>query len=157
MARRTDYLAWDEMFMFNAQLAAQRSKDPNTQVGAVLVDSNNHICGTGYNGMPNGTPDSKHWGKSEDNPWENKYNFVVHAELNCILNSSKTRDTTLYVTLFPCNECAKAIVQAGITKVIYSEIRPGTNEEISRYILKNGNVKVEAYSGIEDITLKVNI
>lgn len=153
MSKRTNYLEWDEMFMMNAFLAAQRSKDPNTQVGAVLVDNNNHICGTGYNGMPNGTTDDRHWGKSEDNPWDIKYNFVVHAELNCILNSSNTKGSTMYVTLFPCNECAKAIVQAGITKVVYSEIRPGTNEEISRYILKNGGVKIVGYDGVQEIKL----
>jgi len=154
---REDYLAWDEYFMFNATLSAERSKDPKTQVGAVLVDENKHITGTGYNGMPNGTPDGKHWGKSDVDSWKNKYKFVVHAELNCILNSSKTRGTTMYVTLFPCNECAKAIVQAGVCKLVYAEIRPGQNEEISRYILNNGNVIVEAYSGREEISLKTSI
>lgn len=150
MSKRTNYIEWNDFFMMNAYLVSQRSKDPNTQVGAVLIDNNNHICGTGYNGMPNGTTDEKHWGKSEVDPWNNKYNFVVHAELNCILNSRNTRGATLYVTLFPCNECAKAIVQVGIQKVIYSKIRPGTNEEISRYILQNGNVQVEAYDDAGD-------
>jgi len=157
MADGGNYIEWDEYFMCSAILASRRSKDPMIQVGAVLIDKYNHIIGNGYNGMPNGTPDGIHWGKSEENPWENKHNFVVHAELNCILNSSKTRDTTMYVTLFPCQNCAKAIVQAGIKKLVYSNIRTGTKEEISRYILSNADIEIEAYSGIGTVIIKNNI
>lgn len=119
--KREDYISWDEYFMGVALLAAQRSKDPNTQVGACIVDENNRILSTGYNGFPKGCSDDDFpWNRNES-AGETKYPFVVHAELNAILN---TRGKSLvgakvYVGLFPCNECAKAIIQAGISEVIY--------------------------------------
>jgi len=117
--KRNNYINWDEYFMGIALLAANRSKDPNTQVGACIVSTDNIILSTGYNGMPKGCSD-------DDFPWsregtETKYPYVVHAELNAILNSNG-RDLTnsrIYVALFPCNECAKAIIQSGIKEVIY--------------------------------------
>ena len=117
--KRQDYISWDEYFMGVALLAAKRSKDPNTQVGACIVDENNIILSTGYNGFPIGCSDDEFpWSRTGD---ETKYPFVVHAELNTILNANgkSLRGSRLYVSLFPCNECAKAIIQSGIKEVIY--------------------------------------
>jgi dCMP deaminase len=118
--KRFDYIGWNEFFMGVAELAAKRSKDPNTQVGACIVDINNKIIGTGYNGLPNGFSDDDFpWSKTGDF-LDTKYPYVVHAELNAILNSNMNlKNSIIYVTLFPCNECAKAIVQAGIKQVLY--------------------------------------
>lgn len=119
--KRTDYLSWDEYFMGVALLAAGRSKDPSTQVGACIVDSNNRILSTGYNGFPLGCSDDEFpWNRNED-AGETKYPFVVHAELNAILNAAgkQLQGSKIYVALFPCNECAKAIIQSGIREVIY--------------------------------------
>lgn len=119
--KREDYLSWDEYFMGVSLLSAKRSKDPNTQVGACIVNSDKKIVGTGYNGLPKGCSD-------DEFPWdrvgthlETKYPYVVHAELNAILNSigRDLSDCTMYVALFPCNECAKTIIQSGIKKVVY--------------------------------------
>ena len=107
--KRTDYISWDEYFMGVAILASKRSKDPNTQVGACIVNESNIIISTGYNGFPYGT------GK------DTKYKYVVHAELNAILNARgrNLTNSKIYVDLFPCNECAKAIIQSGIKEVVY--------------------------------------
>ena len=119
--KRTDYISWDEYFMGIAMLAARRSKDPSTQVGACIVSQENIIISTGYNGMPQGCSD-------DEFPWERtgeeirtKYPYVVHAELNAILNANgrDLRGSKLYVALFPCNECAKAIIQSGVKEVYY--------------------------------------
>ena len=119
--KRADYISWDEYFMGIALLSAQRSKDASTQVGACLVNEDNKILSVGYNGMPTGC-------KDDDMPWareggmlESKYAFVCHAELNAILNNDGTSLTgaKCYTTLFPCNECAKALIQAGVKEVIY--------------------------------------
>ena len=117
--KRENYLSWDEYFMGVAMLAAGRSKDPNTQVGACIVSPENIIISTGYNGMPKGCSD-------DEFPWERtgeetKYPFVVHAELNAILNATgrDLQGSRLYVALFPCNECAKAIIQSGVKEVLY--------------------------------------
>ena len=117
--KRDSYISWDEYFMGIALLAANRSKDPNTQVGACIVSPENIIISTGYNGFPNGCSD-------DEFPWERegeetKYPYVVHAELNAILNAGGRRlsGARIYVGLFPCNECAKAIIQSGIREIIY--------------------------------------
>ena len=117
--KRLDYISWDEYFMGIAMLAARRSKDPNTQVGACIVSQDNIIISTGYNGMPKGCSD-------DEFPWcregaDTKYAYVVHAELNAILNANgrDLRGSRLYVALFPCNECAKAIIQSGVKEVLY--------------------------------------
>lgn len=117
--KRADYINWDEYFMGVAMLAARRSKDPNTQVGACIVSQDNIIISTGYNGMPKGCSDDLFpWERTGE---ETKYPYVVHAELNAILNANgrDLRGSRLYVALFPCNECAKAIIQCGIKEVIY--------------------------------------
>jgi len=117
--KRDDYISWDEYFMGVALLAAKRSKDPNTQVGACIVNKNKRILSTGYNGFPYGCSDDLF-------PWERdgndtKYKYVVHAELNAILNAGgkNLEGARLFVDLFPCNECAKAIIQSGISEVVY--------------------------------------
>ena len=117
--KRTDYINWDEYFMGIAMLTAKRSKDPSTQVGACIVSKDNIIISTGYNGMPKGCSDDVF-------PWERegeqtKYPYVVHAELNAILNANgrALRGSRIYVALFPCNECAKAIIQSGVKEVLY--------------------------------------
>jgi len=120
--KRTDYINWDEYFMGIAMLAARRSKDPNTQVGACIVSQDNIIISTGYNGMPKGCSDDEFpWDRKGENEAATKYPYVVHAELNAILNASgrDLRGSRIYVALFPCNECAKAIIQSGIKEVIY--------------------------------------
>lgn len=119
--KRQNYISWDAYFMFTAKLASLRSKDPVTQVGAVLVNSEKRIVGVGYNGFPsNLSDDILPWGKTSPNPLENKYLYVCHAEVNAILNSIQTlNDCTMYVTHFPCAECTKMIVQSKINKIIY--------------------------------------
>ena len=119
--KRTDYISWDEYFMGVAMLAARRSKDPSTQVGACIVSEDNIIISTGYNGMPKGCSDDEFpWARSGEET-QTKYPYVVHAELNAILNANgrDLRNSKLYVALFPCNECAKAIIQSGVREVVY--------------------------------------
>lgn len=120
--KRSDYINWDEYFMGIAMLSAERSKDNSTQVGACIVNSDNKIVSVGYNGMPTGCCDDEMpWERSGETSLDTKYPFVCHAELNAILNSNigNLGGCTVYVTLFPCNECAKAIIQSGIKKVVY--------------------------------------
>ena len=144
MSRRNDYISWDEYFMGVALLSARRSKDPSTQVGACIVNDQNKIVGTGYNGLPIGCSD-------EDFPWEKsgeflqtKYPYVCHAELNAILNNigMNLAGCRIYTALFPCNECTKAIIQSGIREVIYlSDKYNGTEISIaSRRMLDTAGV-----------------
>jgi len=120
MSKRTDYISWDEYFMEIAKLSAKRSKDPSTQVGACIVNDDNKIVGIGYNGFPNGINDDELSWSREGNYLDTKYPYVCHAELNAIMNCTLIpKGSTIYVTLFPCNECAKLIIQAGIKKVVY--------------------------------------
>ncbi len=117
--KRENYITWDEYFMGIAMLAAQRSKDPNTQVGACIVSKDNIIISIGYNGMPKGCSDDVFpWNREGE---DTKYPYVVHAELNAILNANgrDLRGSKLYVALFPCNECAKAVIQSGISEIFY--------------------------------------
>lgn len=158
--KRQDYISWDEYFMGVALLAAKRSKDPNTQVGACIVDSNNVILTTGYNGFPQGCSD-------DEFPWDRegdvtKYPYVVHAELNAILNASgkSLRGSRLYVALFPCNECAKAIIQAGVSEVVYLSDKyadtPAT--KASKMMLNAAGVTLRQFEpAISDITLDFNV
>ena len=145
---REDYISWDECFMRMSYVIAERSKDPSTQVGAVIVNDQNVVVGMGYNGFPRGI-------ENEDLPWDRdgdlldtKYPYVVHAEANAIFNSnSKTKDCRIYVKLFPCNECAKAIIQNGIKEVIF-ESDKYHDEDIwvaSRRIFDAAGVKYRQY------------
>ncbi len=119
--KRKDYISWDEYFMGVAMLSGMRSKDPNTQVGACIVSSDNKILSMGYNGFPNGCSDDEFPWAREGEEMDTKYLYVTHSELNAILNyrGGSLEGSKLYVSLFPCNECAKAIIQAGIKTVIY--------------------------------------
>ena len=123
--KRTDYISWDEYFMAIAKLSAKRSKDPSTQVGACIVSSDNRILSIGYNGAPNGFDDEKFpWAREGEN-LNTKYPYVCHAEMNAILNYRGSKkdleDAKIYVDLFPCNECAKEIIQSGLKEVYYLE------------------------------------
>lgn len=119
--KRQDYLSWDEYFMSVAYLASMRSKDPNTQVGACIVDANNKILSMGYNGFPAGCSDDEFPWNRDGEPYDSKYFYVTHSELNAILNyrGGSLEGSKLYVTLFPCNECAKACIQAGIKTIVF--------------------------------------
>lgn len=120
--KRRDYISWDEYFMGVAMLSAMRSKDPHTQVGACIVSEDNKILSMGYNGFPAGCSDDAFPWAREGEPLDNKYLYTTHSELNAILNyrGGSLEGSKLYVTLFPCNECAKAIIQAGIKTLIYA-------------------------------------
>ena len=148
---RKDNLNWDEYFMGIALLSAKRSKDPSTQVGACIVDSHHKIVSVGYNGMPTGIDEKKiPWGHGEG--LDSKYLYVCHAEFNAILNTrdgSALNGCTIYVTLFPCNECAKAIIQVGIKKIIYLDDKYHDSVEMtaSRLIFDMSGVKYRHYEG----------
>jgi len=158
--KRQGYISWDDYFMGIALLAAQRSKDPNTQVGCCIVDQNKRILSTGYNGFPKGCSD-------DDYPWDRegeqtKYPFVVHAELNAILNAGGKLLTgsTLYVALFPCNECAKAIIQAGIAEVVYLSDKYAHTDatQASKRMLESAGVVTRQFvSETKSITLSLEI
>ncbi|MDR0608243.1 MAG: dCMP deaminase family protein [Candidatus Peribacteria bacterium] len=144
--KRSKYLTWDEFFMLVAIVSSLRSKDPSKRVGACIVNEDHVIVGTGYNGLPRGFNDDEFsWEKSEDFK-KSRNSYVVHSEENAIDNSrGELKGCTLYVTLFPCNECAKRIVQNGIAKVVYLSASNLHNEyaEVARDILQKGNVILE--------------
>lgn len=152
---RENFINWDTYFMGVAILSSMRSKDPNTQVGACVVNDKKRIVGIGYNGLPFGCGDNEF-------PWDNKgefldtkYPYVVHAEPNAILNSnSKTEGCTIYVTLFPCNECAKLIIQSGIKEIVYMDDKyQGTKEDIaSKRMLTSAKIK---YRKIDKIKITI--
>ena len=123
MYKREDYISWDEYFMGVAMLSAARSKDPNTQVGACIVSEDNKILSMGYNGFPIGCSDDEFPWNRDGEPYDNKYFYTTHSELNAILNyrGGSLEGSKLYVTLFPCNECAKAVIQSGIRTIIYAD------------------------------------
>lgn len=155
--KRENYLSWQEYFMGIAFLSAKRSKDPVTQVGACIV-IDDKIIGIGYNGFPRGNnDDNMPWGK-EGEYLETKYPYVVHAELNAILNSNKSvKDATIYVTHFPCNECSKAIIQSGISKVVYfsDKHKEKDSTKASIRMLQNAGIEVEKIDlKIEKIDIK---
>ncbi len=132
--KRNDYFSWDEYFMGISILSGFRSKDPSTQVGACIVGADNRILSMGYNGFPNGCSDEEFpWEReSQETSLDTKYPFVTHAELNAILNyrGGNLEGTKLYVSLFPCNECAKAIIQAGIKTVVYAYDKYSDSESV---------------------------
>ena len=160
--KREDYITWDEYFMGVALLAAERSKDPNTQVGACIVDENNRILSTGYNGFPRGCSDDIFpWNRNEADG-ETKYPFVVHAELNAILNTrgKSLVGSRVYVGLFPCHECAKAIIQAGIKEVVYlsDKYKNTSSDANSRRMLSAAGVKLtKLLTERKSIVLKFDI
>lgn len=147
--KRTDYISWDEYFMGIAYLSGMRSKDPNTQVGACIVSQDNKILSMGYNGFPCGCSDDEFPWNRDGDPLENKYFYTTHSELNAILNyrGGSLEGTKLYVSLFPCNECAKALIQAGIKEVIYdSDKYKNTPSFIaSRRMLDAAGIKYRRY------------
>ena len=148
--QRKDYLNWEEYFMGIAKLSAMRSKDPSTQVGACIVSSDNRILSIGYNGSPNGFHDEVFPWDREGSPLDTKYLYVCHAEMNAILNyrGGSLEGAKIYVTLFPCNECAKAIIQCGIKKVIFDDNKYEDTSSVkaSERMFKSAGVEVEQYS-----------
>ena len=160
MPKRENYIGWDEYFMGVALLSGERSKDPNSQVGACIVSEDNKILSIGYNGFPRGCSDDEVPWEREGNFAETKYPYVCHGELNAILNYTGTtlKNSRIYVALFPCNECAKAIIQSGIKEVIYKEDKYADTEavKISKRMLKMGGVKIRQYQPTnKEITLKL--
>ena len=154
--KRKDYLSWDEYLMGIAVLSSMRSKDPSTQVGACIVNSDKRIVSMGYNGMPRCCNDDEYpWDRNEENPLNSKYLYVCHAELNAILNSANgsVKGCVCYTTLFPCNECAKAIIQSGISEVVYMSDKYSESDSVlaSKKMFDTAGVKYRmyAYSGKE--------
>ncbi|MBN1500388.1 MAG: dCMP deaminase family protein [Spirochaetes bacterium] len=148
--KRTSYISWDEYFMGIALLSAMRSKDPSTQVGACIVNEHKKIVGTGYNGFPTGCDDDYLPWDREGNFLETKYPFVCHAELNAILNSvgRGLSGCTIYVALFPCNECAKAIIQSGIIEVVYLSDKYKDTDQVkaSKIMFSQSGIKLRQMS-----------
>lgn len=144
--KRNDYICWDDYFMGVSLLAADRSKDPSTQVGACIVSDDNRILSTGYNGFPQGCSDDEFPWNRDESQGETKYNFVVHAELNAILNAGgkSLSGSRIFVSLFPCHECAKAIIQSGVKEVVYlSDKYNGTvSDNASKRMLRAAGVKL---------------
>ena len=154
--KRQEYISWDEYFMGIAMLAACRSKDPSTQVGACIVSPDNIIISTGYNGMPKGCSDDEFpWDRTGE---DTKYPYVVHAELNAILNANgrDLRGSRIYVALFPCNECAKAIIQSGIREIYYlsDKYADTPTTKASKRMLDAAGVRyVQLRTAVKSITL----
>lgn len=150
-------LTWDEYFMSLAHLSGLRSKDPNTQVGACIINENKRIVGIGYNGMPYGCDDDKYpWGREGDF-LETKYPYVVHAELNAILNATTSlKGCSIYVSLFPCNECAKAIIQSGITEVVYESDKyaQADNVKASKQMFASAGIKLRQIDEVVKVTVE---
>lgn len=146
--KNKNYISWDEYFMGIALLSGKRSKDPSTQVGACIVNEENKIVGVGYNGFPQGCSDEEFPWEREGEFLETKYPYVCHAELNAILNSIKTtKNCKIYVGLFPCHECAKAIIQSGITEVVFlSDKYCGTeSDRASKKMFQHAGVKYRQF------------
>jgi dCMP deaminase len=145
MQKRTDYISWDEYFMGVALLSARRSKDPSTQVGACIVNDKNKIVGAGYNGLPIGCDDDEFPWEQQGEFLDTKYPYICHAELNAILNNigMDLHGCKIYTALFPCNECAKAIIQFGITEVIYLSDKHSAKDifKASKFMLDKAGVK----------------
>lgn len=162
MAKREGYLCWDDYFMSVALLSGKRSKDPNTQVGACIVNKNNVIESIGYNGLPKGCSDDEFPWEKEGEMLNTKYPFDVHAELNAILNA-KGKDLSgckIYVALFPCNECAKAIIQSGISEVVYLSDKYANTDSVkaSKMMFKCAGVELrQLVPSYKEINLSLNI
>ena len=148
--KRQDYISWDEYFMGVAELSAMRSKDPGTQVGACIVSQDNKILSMGYNGFPKGCPDDEFpWEREGADPYETKYFYSTHSELNAILNyrGGSLEGSKIYVTLFPCNECAKAIIQSGIKTIIYADVKYAYTAAVraSKRMLRSAGIEIVRY------------
>lgn len=155
--KREDYISRDEYFMGIALLSAQRSKDPSTQVGSCIVSPDKKIVGIGYNWFPTGIDDDALPREKDDNFLNTKYAYVVHSEANALLNSDNTKVkwSTIYVSLFPCNECTKLIIQSGIKEIVYLEEKWDREYEIaSRKMLELAKVKIRKYEKDINLTLK---
>ena len=150
MPKRSDYISWDEYFMGIAKMSSMRSKDPNTQVGCCIVSQENRILSVGYNGFPMGCSDDEFpWDREGEDPLQTKYLYTTHSELNAILNytGGSLTGSKLYVSLFPCNECAKAIIQSGIKEVIYDCDKYADTPSVigSKRMMRAAGVKIRAY------------
>ncbi|MBK8521097.1 MAG: dCMP deaminase family protein [Chitinophagaceae bacterium] len=161
LKKKQDYISWDEYFMGVAVLSARRSKDPNTQVGACIVNEKNKIVGAGYNGLPIGCDDDEFPWEKQGDFLQTKYPYICHAELNAILNNigMDLRGCKIYTALFPCNECAKAIIQSGIAEVIYlSDKYAGSDTaKASRRMLDKAGINCrKVHTNISSITLSFN-
>lgn len=161
MAKREDYINWDEYFMGVAILASRRSKDPNTQVGACIVNDDNKIMSVGYNGLPRGCSDDEFpWEREGEKDSDTKYPYVCHAELNAILNAggNDLKGTRIYVALFPCNECAKAIIQCGIKEIIYISDKYKDTDlvQASKRMLQSAGVKLTPFCSDKCINISFN-
>lgn len=157
--KRKNALSWDECFMLTAFLIAERSKDPSTQAGAVIVDQNNIVIGLGYNGFPRGCADDQLPWEREGELAETKYAYVVHAEENAVYNANKsTAGAKIYCTLFPCNECVKTLIQSGVKEVIYSSDKYHDQSPwiASRKMLDLAGVKYRQYRPQFKIKLEAN-
>lgn len=161
MPKREDYISWDEYFMGVSLLSSMRSKDPSTQVGACIVSDDNKIMAVGYNGFPRGCSDDDFpWERSAESTNETKYPFVCHAELNAILNAGgqSLKGARIFVALFPCNECAKAIIQSGISEVIYISDKYANTEGTlaSKKMLNAAGVKLTHFSSKKRLSIDFN-
>mgnify|MGYP001088756366 CR=1 FL=1 len=147
--KRKDYITWDEYFMGVAKLSGMRSKDPNTQVGACIVSKENKILSMGYNGFPKGCDDDEYPWNRDGDVYDSKYAYVTHSELNAILNynGGSLAGAKLYVSLFPCNECAKAIIQSGIKEVIYDSDKYADTSSVvaSKRMMDSAGVRYHQY------------
>ncbi|MGN0524349.1 MAG: deoxycytidylate deaminase [Eubacterium sp.] len=162
MPKREDYISWDEYFMGVSLLASMRSKDPSTQVGACIVSDDNKIMSVGYNGFPRGCSDDEFpWERSAENQNDTKYPFVCHAELNAILNAGGQSlvGARIFVALFPCNECAKAIIQSGIKEVIYisDKYADTPSTKASKKMLSAAGVKLTQFSSPKSIKISFDV
>lgn len=161
--QRKDYLNWDQYFMGIAKLSAMRSKDPSTQVGACIVGNDKRILSIGYNGTPNGYEDDLFPWDREGKPLDTKYLYVCHAEMNAILNYRGNRkeleNATVYVDLFPCNECAKIIIQSGIKEIIYlsDKYKDSENNIASRKLFDECGVKYSKIDLEEEKEIKIDL
>ncbi|MBS3992030.1 MAG: dCMP deaminase family protein [Erysipelothrix sp.] len=156
--KRLDVISWDDYFMGMAHLSAKRSKDPNTQVGACIVTPLKKVVGLGYNGFPTGISDDDFPWDSHDDYENSKYAYVVHAELNAILNATTKLDgCTMYVSLFPCNECAKAIIQSGIKELVYESDKYANTSSViaSKRMLSQAGVKLTKLDHKVDLSISI--
>lgn len=162
MPKREDYISWDEYFMGVSLLSSMRSKDPSTQVGACIVSDDNKIMSVGYNGFPRGCSDDDFpWERSAESQNDTKYPFVCHAELNAILNAGGQNlvGARIFVALFPCNECAKAIIQSGIKEVIYISDKYANTESTiaSKKMLSAAGIKLTQFESNKKISINFDV